>query len=373
MGSAELTRRGLIGTGAGLALASALPLGAAVPPASKRPEKPAKPLVMAHRGASALRPEHTLAAYAKAIQDGADFIEPDLVATKDGVLVARHENEISGTTNVAARPEFAARRTTKTIDGTAVTGWFTEDFTLAELKTLRARERLGAVRPESRSYDGMFQIVTLEEVADFVAAEAAARGKTIGLIPELKHSTYFQGIGLPLEGRFLATLRASAYLRRAPVIVQSFEIGNLKALRRELSGLPHVQLMQLIEDPRNFDTVAAGRRVPYAQMLMPAGLREIARYADWVAPATRVIIPLGEGDKLGSPTGVVAAAHQAGLLVGTWTFRPENRFLAADYRDTAGDDARNLQGSLAEMRRYLAQGLDGFFTDDPALGRQAVG
>lgn len=376
MRSTDLTRRALLGTGASLLLAPVLPLRTAMAAERKRAaHRPAKPLVMAHRGASALRPEHTLAAYSKAIADGADFIEPDLVATKDGVLVARHENDISGTTDVASRREFAARRTTKTIDGTALTGWFTEDFTLAELKTLRARERLAAVRPESQTYDGIFQIVTLDEVADFVAAEAATRGRTIGLIPELKHSTYFQKIGLPLEPRLLSALHTTPYLRRAPVIVQSFEIGNLKALRSQLSDLPNVQLMQLIEDPRNapYDTVAAHRRVSYAQMLTPAGLEDIARYADWVAPATRLIIPLGEEERLGTPTDVVAAAHRAGLLVGTWTFRPENRFLAADFRNTAGDNARNPEGSLAEIRRYLTQGLDGFFTDDPELGRWAVG
>ncbi|MBB4858302.1 glycerophosphoryl diester phosphodiesterase [Novosphingobium chloroacetimidivorans] len=372
--TADLTRRAVLGAGAGLALASALPLHAAQGGRGAA-RRPAKPLVMAHRGASALRPEHTLAAYAKAIADGADFIEPDLVATKDGVLVARHENDISGTTDIATRREFAARRTTKTIDGVAVTGWFTEDFTLAELKTLRARERLGAVRPESQGYDGVFQIVTLEEVADFVAAEAAAHGRTIGLIPELKHSTYFAGIGLPLEPRLIAGLSASTYLRRAPVIVQSFEVSNLKALRGKLGSFSNVQLMQLIEDPRNapYDTIAAGQRRAYVQMLTPAGLAEIASYADWVAPATRVIIPLGPDGKLAAPTGLVAAAHAAGLLVGTWTFRPENRFLAADFRNAAGEDARNAEGSVAEIRRYLAEGLDGFFTDDPALGRTALG
>jgi glycerophosphoryl diester phosphodiesterase len=371
MSGVDLTRRAVMGSGASLALASALPAMAG-PPSRKRP---ARPVLMAHRGASALRPEHTLGAYAKAIADGADFVEPDLVATKDGVLVARHENDISGTTDIAAHKEFAGRRTTKTIDGTPVTGWFTEDFTLAELKTLHARERLSSVRPESQSYDGAFQIVTLGEVADFVAAEAAARGRTIGLIPELKHSTYFAGIGLPLEPRLIAGLSASAYLRRAPVIIQSFEVGNLKLLRNRLAGLPNVQLMQLIEDPDHapYDTVAAGKRRTYAEMLTPKGLAEIARYADWLAPATRMIIPLGEDGKLAAPSGLVATAHAAGLLVGTWTFRPENRFLAADFRSTQGEDARNPAGSVAEIKRYLAEGLDGFFTDDPALGRQALG
>jgi glycerophosphoryl diester phosphodiesterase len=371
MPGADISRRAAMIAGAGLALAPALPAWATAAPKRQRPTKP---LVMGHRGCSALRPEHTLGSYAKAIADGADFIEPDLVATKDGALVVRHENDISGTTDIAAHSEFAGRRTTKTVDGTAVTGWFTEDFTLAELKTLRARERLAGLRPESQGYDGAFQIVTLEEVADFVAAEAAARGRTIGLIPETKHSTYFARLGLPLEPRLLRTLRASAYLRRAPVIVQSFEAANLKALRGQITAMPNVQLMQLVEDPRNapYDTVAAGRKVTYAEMLTPAGLAQVARYADWLAPATRVIIPLGPGGRLDKPTGVVAAAHAAGLLVGTWTFRPENSFLAADFRDDAGDAARNPAGSVAEIRRYLAEGLDGFFTDDPALGRQAV-
>jgi glycerophosphoryl diester phosphodiesterase len=360
-----LSRRVMMAVGAGLALASAAPASA---------EPAVKPLIMAHRGASALRPEHTLAAYAKAIADGADFIEPDLVATKDGVLVARHENDISGTTDIAAHPEFAGRRTTKTIDGVSVTGWFTEDFTLAELKTLRARERLGPVRPESQSYDGTFQIVTLEEVADFVAAGAAARGRTIGLIPELKHSTYFAQLGLPLEPRLLAALKASAYLRRAPVIVQSFEVANLKALRSQLKGVDNVRLMQLVGAPEEapYDSVAAGKRVTYGQMLTTDGLAQIRRYADWLAPPTRMIVPLAADGRLAASSGIVAAGHAQGLLVGTWTFRPENRFLAADFRSAAGEDARNEAGSVAEIRRYLKEGLDGFFTDDPGLGRQAL-
>lgn len=363
-----LTRRSVVGGGAMLALAAALPAGAV------ERARPKKPLVLAHRGASALRPEHTLAAYAKAIADGADFVEPDLVATKDGILVARHENNIAETTDVAARSEFAGRKAAKTIDGQQTTGWFTEDFTLAELKTLRARERLGTLRPESASYDGAFQVVTFEEVADFVAAEAAARRRRIGLIPELKHSTYFAGIGLPLEPRFLSAMAASPYLRRGPVVVQSFEVTNLKTLRSKLGGFANAQLMQLIEDPRNapYDTIAAGHRHNYAEMLTPAGLAEIATYADWLSPPTRAYIPLGPDGKLAASTGLAAAARKAGLLVGAWTFRPENHFLAADFKSDAGDAARNPVGSVAEIRRYLAEGLDGFFTDDPALGREAV-
>lgn len=353
--------------------------GAALACAASRPgeaasKPPAKPLVIGHRGASALRPEHTLAAYAKAIEDGADFIEPDLVATKDGVLLARHENNIAETTDVGAWPRFAGRKTTKTIDGQTMTGWFTEDFTLAELKQLRARERLGEMRAESRSYDGQFQIVTFEEIVDFTAAEAAAHGREIGLIPELKHSTYFAEIGLPLEPRLLKMLDIGGYLRRAPLVVQSFEVGNLKALRRKIAGFANVQLMQLIDAPQNapYDTVAAGRRRSYAKMLTPAGLAEVATYADWLSPPTRAYIPLGPDGRLTTSTGLAAAARKAGLLVGAWTFRPENRFLAADFRDGNGEAARNPTGSVAEIRRYLAEGLDGFFTDDPMLGRAAV-
>jgi glycerophosphoryl diester phosphodiesterase len=333
-----------------------------------------KPLVFAHRGASALRPEHTLAAYAKAIADGADYIEPDLVATKDGVLVARHENNIAGTTDVARRPEFAARRTEKTVDGERQTGWFTEDFTLAELKTLRAVERLGAVRPESRGYDRQFQILTFEEIVDFTAAEAAARGRTIGLVPELKHSTYFAGIGLPLEDRFLRLLAAHDYTRRAPIEVQSFEVANLRYLRGKLGRPANVKLMQLIGDDAQVpaDIAATGGRTTFADLTTPAGLKAMALYADVVAPSTRGVIPLGADGRLGAVRPIVGHAHDAGLLVRVWTFRPENCFLAADFRNGAGDDARNPAGSIAEIRRYLATGIDGFFTDDPALGRAAV-
>lgn len=337
--------------------------------------RPDKPLVLGHRGACALRPEHTLASYAKAIADGADFIEPDLVVSRDGVLVARHEPNITETTDVASRKDFAARRTTKTVDGEVQVGWFAEDFTLAELKTLRAKERLGAsVRPVSAGYDGQFQIPTFEDIADFVAAEAAARGRVIGLIPEIKHSTYFAAAGFAMEKLFVARLAASPYLQTAPVIVQSFETTNLKALRGLLGDRPNVQLMQLIdEDPKiPADVAKAGGIVNYGQMLTEQGLAAIAGYADWVAPWPRQIIPLGPDERLGTATTVVADAHRAGLLVGCYTFRPENRYLAADFRDDKGADTRNEAGSVAEIRRYLAEGLDGFFTDDPALGRRAV-
>jgi glycerophosphoryl diester phosphodiesterase len=339
-------------------------------PAPPRP----RPLLFGHRGCSALRPEHTLGSYARAIADGADYIEPDLVITKDGVLVIRHENNIAETTDIARHPEFADRRTSKTIDGMVQTGWFAEDFTLAELKTLRAIERLGAMRPESQSYNGQFQLLTWEEMIDFTAAEAAARGRIIGLVPELKHSTFFQSIGMPLEDRFLATIAAHDYTRRHPVEIQSFEIANLRYLRHKLGRPDNIRLMQLVDEGPVVpaDVAAAGGRMTFADMLTPAGLREIASYADVVAPQLRSVIPLTADGHLGEPRPVVADAHAAGLLLRVWTFRPENHFLAADFRSAGGDNARNPAGSIAEMTRYLATGIDGFFTDDPALGRAAI-
>ncbi|MES2115783.1 MAG: glycerophosphodiester phosphodiesterase [Pseudomonadota bacterium] len=333
-----------------------------------------RPLVFGHRGASALRPEHTLASYARAIADGADYVEPDLVCTKDGVLVARHEANLTETTDVASRAEFASRRSRKTIDGETHEGWFVDDFTLAELKSLRAVERLPDARPGSAQYNGQFQVVSWEEIIDFVAAESAARGRVIGLVPELKSSTYFASVGLPLEERFLAILAGHDYTRRNPVEIQSFEVANLKYLRGKLGRRANLRLMQLVvpDAVRPSDIAAAGGTLTFAQMCTPAGLRDIAAYADVVAPPTRAIIPLGKDGKLGQPTALVDDAHRAGLRVEPWTFRPENRFLAADFRDGAGDNVRNDAGSVAEMRRYIATGLDGFFTDDPALGRQAV-
>lgn len=370
MGQAPVSRRGLLRAGAG-----AIVMAGAAQAASAAPGLPRKrPLLIAHRGCSALRPEHTLGAYAKAIEDGADFIEPDLVVTKDGVLVARHENNIAETTDVSARPEFAGRKARKMIDGEKQTGWFTEDFTFAELKTLRAKERLGAMRPESSSFNGQFQIVSLEEIADFAAAEAAARGRSIGLIPEIKHSTYFSGLGLPLEKRLLDRIAKSSYLSRAPLVIQSFEVGNLKTLRPRTAAMANVQLMQLIGAPAQVppDLAAKGMKQSYGDMLSAEGLAQVATYADYLAPPTRMIIPLDASGRLAKPSGLVEAAHKAGLLISTWTFRPENHFLAADFRDAQGDNARNPEGSIAEMQRYIATGLDAFFTDDPALGKKAI-
>lgn len=343
-------------------------------------EKPlaAKVLVIGHRGASALRPEHTLASYGKAIADGADFIEPDLVMTRDGVMVARHENEIGGTTDVAAHAEFAARRTTKVVDGQKITGWFTEDFTLAELKTLRARERLPQWR--GTRYDGEFQIATLDEIIDFVAAESAVSGRVVGIIPEIKHGTYFQRLGLPMEDKLLATLAAHSYTRTAPVEIQSFEIANLEYLHEKLGGAqarrehPNIRLLQLIDDPaaQPYDVIAAGGKLTYADMCQPAGLRDIAAYADAIGPNLRAIIPLAADGTLGKPTSLVHDAHAAGLEVHPYTFRPENFFLARNFWHGSDPHSFNEAGSIAEMHAYLDAGIDAFFTDDPAIGRKAL-
>ncbi|SHM44314.1 glycerophosphoryl diester phosphodiesterase [Duganella sacchari] len=388
---ARLSRRGFIQTAAAAAGASLLLPAASVLAAGMSPALPpadlsglpgiapvgagnGRPLVFGHRGASALRPEHTLASYAKAIADDADYIEPDLVSTKDGALVARHEAFLSETTDIASHPEFASRKTRKTIDGETHEGWFVDDFTLAELKTLRAIERIPQYRPGSAQYNGMFQVLTFEEIIDFVAAESAARGRIIGIVPELKHSTYFASVGLPLEDRFLSILGAHDYTRRNPVEIQSFEIANLKYLRGKLGRRANLRLMQLVigENVRPMDVAAAGGTLTFAQMCTPAGLRDIAQYADVVAPPTRSIIPLKKDGTLDQPSSLVQDAHQAGLRVEPWTFRPENHFLAADFRNSAGDAARNEAGSIAEIKRYIAAGIDGLFTDDPALGRAAL-
>ena len=332
-----------------------------------------KVLVIGHRGASALRPEHTLASYGKAIADGADFVEPDLVMTRDGVPVARHENEISGTTDVAQHVEFAARKTTKTVDGEKVTGWFTEDFTLAELKTLRARERLPEFR--STAYDGQFQIPTLDEIIDFVAAGSATQGRPIGIIPEIKHGTYFQKLGMPMEDRVLAILAAHAYTRTAPVEIQSFEIANLRYLRGKLGkDHPNIRLLQLLGDANEqpYDVVAVGKQLSYAQMMTPAGLRDIATYADAIGPSIRSIIPLAADGSLGQPTALAHDAHAAKLELHPYTFRPENFFQAKNFWKGSDPKAFNEAGSIAEMRAYLDAGVDAFFTDDPAIGRKAV-
>lgn len=363
---ASFSRRAMLGGAAALALAP--PVHAV--PARKRP---ALPLVLGHRGACALRPEHTLASYDLAIADGADFIEPDLVPTSDGHLVARHEPNIAETTDVADHPEFADRRTVKIIDGERQEGWFTTDFTLAEIQTLRARERLGALRPVSQSFDGEFIIPSFDRVVTFLEAAIENTGRTVGLIPEIKHSTYFASLGFDMEALFLAALRRHRLLRTIPLVVQSFEVANLKRLRKALRPMARVQLMQLLDDDdaSPADVVARGERLTYRDMATPAGLAQVATYADWAAPAWSRIVSPAAGRADHPVTSFIADAHRAGLLAGCYTFRPENRFLPRDLR-TQPDSARNDEGCLALIVRVIEAGIDGFFTDDPALGRAAV-
>lgn len=310
----------------------------------------AHPLIIAHRGASGERPEHTRAAYELGIEQGADFIEPDLVISRDGVLVVRHENEISSTTDIAAYPEFADRRTTKTIDGQTVTGWFTEDFTLAELKTLRARERLPDLRPANTAFDGQEPILTFDEVLD-IAATAG-----VGVAPELKHPSYFAALGLPIEDAFVATLdRRGLTGAGAPILIQCFETGTLQRLRARIAA-PLLQLVAASGGP--FDRPD----LDYAAMTTPDGLADIARYADWIGVDTALIEPVP-----GFPSTLIDDAHAAGLKVAAWTFRAENIFLPPD--DRIGDDPA-AHGHLRErLARFAGYGVDAAFMDQPVLGR----
>jgi glycerophosphoryl diester phosphodiesterase len=329
---------------------------------------PSGPIVIAHRGASGYAPEHTLAAYFIAIGQGADYIEPDLVMTRDGVLVARHENEIGGTTDVAAHAEFADRRTTKVIDGVRVTGWFTEDFLLEELKSLRARERIPELRPANARLDGTLEIPTLEEIlalARGVEEQRRVRARELGLpapapigvYPETKHPSHFAAIGLAMEERLVAALERYGY--RGPdgrAFLQSFETANLQLLQ-QLTRLPLVQLIEASGAP--YDCVAGGEARTYADLLTPRGLEEIAAYAACIGPAKSLVIARDAEGRLTRPTALVAQAHAAGLQVHPWTFRAESAFLPA------GVDLG------AELRAFLAAGIDGFFTDQPDVGVRA--
>lgn len=322
------------------------PACATIPPAPVT----GTPLVIAHRGASAERPEHTLEAYQRAIDQGADYIEPDLVMTRDGILVARHENEISGTTDVARRSEFADRRTTKTIDGRNVTGWFTEDFTLAELRTLRARERLPELRPESATHDGRYGVPTLAEIIELVGRQQ----RPVGLIPEIKHPGYFASIGLPMERVLAEQLAEAGYDDQTDrAMIQSFEIAPLAALDI-LTDLRLVQLVGRTGAP------ADAPETSYAHMMTAEGLRAVATYADAIGPDKLLVLPR-EAHSLGQPTTLVKDAHNAGLLVIPYTFRPENPFLPDDMHIEGGETVHGL--ASREIEAYLALGIDGLFTD----------
>jgi len=348
-----------------LLLAAALLAPMAGPAAARpKPDPAAEALVIGHRGASGYRPEHTLAAYELAARQGADYIEPDLVITRDGVLVARHEPEISTTTDVADHPEYADRRTTKSIDGTAFTGWFTEDFTLAELKTLRAKERIPELRPQNTVYDGLFEVPTFQEVLDLRKRLSKELGRPLGVYPETKHPTYFRSIGLPLEERLVRALRRNGLDRkRAPVFVQSFEVGNLQALNHDLK-VPLVQLFGA-KGARPYDFVVSGDTRTYAQLATPGGLEFVASYADGAGPSKDYIVPRDADGCSLEPTSFVDDAHAAGLVVHPYTFRVENTFLPCELRSS--DDPAEHGDLAGEVRQFLDLGVDGLFTDNPDI------
>jgi glycerophosphoryl diester phosphodiesterase len=322
-------------------------------------------IVIGHRGASGYRPEHTLASYELAARLGADFIEPDLVVTSDGVLVCRHEPEISSTTDVGDRPEFAFRKATKMVDGVAVTGWFAEDFTLTELKTLRAVERLPQNRQRNTLFSGRYEIPTFQEVLDLRAQLSDELRRTLGVYPETKHPTYFQQALLPLEPRLLEILQRNRLNRPdAPVFVQSFEVTNLKQLREAGLRTNAVQLLSASGAP--FDTTAAGSGPTYADLSTPDGLRGIARYAQGIGPEKLQVIPRKADGTLSSPTALVTDAHQAALVVHPYTFRAENVFLPVGYQTSTVPT--DYGRAIDEQTTYLQAGIDGLFTDHPDIG-----
>ena len=324
--------------------------------------------MIGHRGACGYRPEHTLESYRLAIRLGADYIEPDLVPTRDGVLVARHESEISGTTDVAARPEFAARRTTKVVEGLETTGWFTEDFTLAELRTLRATERLPAVRPQNTIFDGRYGIPTLQEILDLAASEGRRLGRPIGVCAETKHPSYYASIGLPLEQPLVAALQRNGFdAPTDPLFVQSFEIGHLQ----QLSALTGVRLHALLDSagaPEDAAVAAGGRT--YADLATPDGLAFLAGFVAGIGVEKDLLIPRSATGALRPPTSVVRDAHAAGLAVHAWTFRAENPFVPPEFRLGAAPDARG--DAISEFELFLDLGLDGVITDHPDIAVAAV-
>ncbi|WP_309606308.1 glycerophosphodiester phosphodiesterase [Phenylobacterium sp.] len=350
----DITRRTLATTAGAAAALAALPATA---------QFKKRPLIIAHRGASGERPESTLMAFRLAIAEGADFIEPDLVSTKDGHLVVRHENNVTETTDVAARPEFATRKATKVIDGESLTGWFSEDFTLAEIKTLRARERLPRLRPGSAKFDGREAIATYQEVIDLARAESARLRRTIGTYPEMKHPTYFAGLGLAPERRLADMLKRNGLdSPTAPVFVQCFEVGPLKTFKT-LSRAPRIQLVSAEGGP-------ADAALTYRDMVSASGLKAVAAYANGIGPDWSMVIPTVDGG-LGPATPLVADAHAAGLAVHPWTVRAENVFLPPKLRK--GSNPADFGDVDAVYRALFAAGVDGLFSDFPALAVKARG
>lgn len=327
------------------------------------------PAVVAHRGASGHRPEHTLDAYRTAIRMGVDDIELDLVATRDGVLVARHDLELSTTTDVARRAEFAHLRRTLTVDGVAQRGWFVQDFTLPELKTLATRERMPSTRPGNTAYDGAEGVPTLTEVLAMVGAESIRRGRPVGVLLELKHATHHDAAGLPLDVPLLRELsRHGLDHPWARVGLLSFETTIL----RRLAGRTRLPLIQLLDTPRRrpADLVASGDPRTYGDLLCPEGLAWVDEYADGIGPHTSLVLPRDALGAIGAPSALVRDAHRRGLTVHVWTLRGENRFLPSNLRHGEAPDA--LGDMAAEVRALLGAGVDGLITDHPEAALAAV-
>ncbi|MFG2432363.1 glycerophosphodiester phosphodiesterase [Streptomyces sp. NPDC048590] len=320
------------------------------------------PTVIGHRGASGYRPEHTLGSYQLALDMGAHIVEQDLVPTKDGHLVCRHENDITGTTDVADHPEFAGRRTTKKVDGVSITGWFTEDFTLAELKTLRAKERIPADRQEITLYDGRWQIPTFEEVLRWADSEGRRRGRPVWLYVETKHPSYFRGLGLGLEEPLARLLRRYGRHRAdSPLILQSFEPGSVRRLAK-LVATPRVVLLSGPKE-RPWDFVESGDPRTVADLVTPAGLKWMASFAQGIGPTLDLVIPKDGAGRLTTPTTLVADAHELGLVLHPYTLRNENSFLPADFR--RGTDPHAYGDVFGAARAYFEAGIDGIFSDNP--------
>lgn len=328
-----------------------------------------KPIIIAHRGASGYRPEHTLASYELAIAQNCDFIEPDLVITKDGHLICRHENNITETTNVAQFEEFAARKATKTIDGEIHNGWFCEDFTLAEIKKLRAIERLPKLRPQNTKYDGQFEIPTFEEVLELRASKSKQIGREIGIYPETKHPGYFKTQNLEFDDALLAALtKHNLNSKDAPVFIQSFETENLKNLAKK-TKVKLIQLMSLHGGPWNSQN---GADIDYQEMAKPQGLLEIAKYAFGIGPEKTMILARDTSNhSMPSPTQLVNDAHKFGLKLHPWTFRAENYFLPNEFH--AGGGSPIAHGNLkGEIELFVKIGIDGLFCDFPDIAYEAI-
>ncbi|MGG7464547.1 glycerophosphodiester phosphodiesterase family protein [Plantibacter sp. YIM 135347] len=336
------------------------------------------PIVIGHRGASGYRPEHTRSAYELAFALGADAVEPDLVASQDGVLVVRHENEISGTTDIADHPEFADRRTTKTIDGETLTGWFTEDFTWEELSTLTARERIADVRASSASFDGQDGLLRFVDLVEIVRTASVEQGRPLGIVAEIKHASHFASIGLPLDVLFAAELAAVEHggprsndssRADAPLIVESFEKTVLLQLAERGVAAQYIYLVERSGKPA--DLVAAqGEDAPtYAEALTDAGLAVLAEEVDGISVDKTMLLATSDDGAVVASADLVERAHAAGLVVYTWTLRPENRFLSPG--NQVGEDAAAFGDWRAEFDAVLSTGVDGIFVDQPDLGVDA--